>query len=693
MKHKTDTLFNRVRWILTRVWVWLPVTLGVLIVISLILLPYFIRQGVEHWLVEQGAEQVSIEDIDFNLFIGRLAVRNLQFQTAGKRSLVLPQASLRFAVLPLLRRQLLLQDVYLRGTTLAVEQVADGGWRIAGLGLPAATGKPSVWHVTLKSIEITNSELLYSSPALSGKLDIEHGVVKLGPAGGDETTAPLSKLNARLSGKMHVNRTNPHWTIDARINTEIKAKAPSRHAPGSWRIHGQGELLDLDFKWVEGNLRVISAEKLNIEDLDMTGLDQMAIGKFGIKGFALAQPLVGEASPPFLKASQLHAGGLRYLSEQSLTIEEISVNGFNLIATHEKHGSWYGLTPLRAFLKTLESPGPKKPGLTVRIKNITIQEPGQIEVSDYAIQPAFLSRLTLTGATLTGIDTSNAPKTPTNVAIKARIGKYATAELDGQIRAYNPELAANFMFKLRELELPTLSSYSTQMLGYRVVSGQMGGDLDMQIADGQLDGQSKLSFAKLAMKPKDEASAEKLKARLSVPLETGLTMLRDKNNNVNLEVNVSGKIGDPKFDLTDAINQALTKAMRTASVSYLKHYFQPYGTLITVAELAGKAMQLRLDPLVYVAGTATLTPEAKDYLVKIGKLLQDRLKLSIKLCGKSVTQDGVTDKAARLLASQRAEMLKDMLVTQYSIATDRLFLCEPEFDIDIEGKPRVELLL
>lgn len=674
-------------------WVWLPVTLGVLIVIALILLPYFIRQGVEHWLVEQGAEQVSIEDIDFNLFIGRLAVRNLQFQTAGKRSLVLPQASLRFAVLPLLRRQLLLQDVSLRGTTLAVEQVADGGWRIAGLGLPAANGKPSAWHVTLKSIEITNSELLYTSPALSGKLHIEHGVVKLGPAGDNETTAPLSKLNARLSGKMHVNRTNPRWTIDARINTEIKGDAPSRDAPGSWRIHGKGELLDLDFKWVEGNLRVISAEKLNIEDLDMTGLDQVVIGKFGINGFALAQPLVGEASPPFLKASQVRAGGLRYLSGQSLTIEEISVNGFNLIATHEKRGSWYGLTPLRAFLKTLESPGPKKPGLTVRIKNTTIQEPGLIEVSDYAIQPAFLSRLTLTNATLTGIDTGIAPKTSTNVAIKARIGKYATAELDGNIHAYNPELAANFMFKLRELELPTLSSYSTQMLGYRVVSGQMGGDLDMQIADGRLDGQSKLSFAKLAMKPKDEASAEKLKARLSVPLETGLTMLRDKNNNVSLEVNVSGKIGDPKFDLTDAINQALTKAMRTASVSYLKHYFQPYGTLITVAELAGKAMQLRLDPLVYVVGTATLTPEAKDYLVKIGKLLQDRQKLSIKLCGKSVTQDGVTDKAARLLASQRAEMLKDMLVTQYGIATDRLFLCEPEFDIDIEGKPRVELLL
>ena len=50
--------------------------LGVLVVITLILLPYFIRQGVEQWLVEQGAEQVRIEDIDFNLFIRVFAGRS-----------------------------------------------------------------------------------------------------------------------------------------------------------------------------------------------------------------------------------------------------------------------------------------------------------------------------------------------------------------------------------------------------------------------------------------------------------------------------------------------------------------------------------------------------------------------------------------------------------------------------------------
>jgi heme exporter protein D len=93
MKAKTDTLLKKAGWFLTRVWVWLPVTLGMLVVITLILLPFAMRHGVERWLTDQGAEQARIEDIDFNLFIGQLTVRNLQFQIDGKRSLELPHAS------------------------------------------------------------------------------------------------------------------------------------------------------------------------------------------------------------------------------------------------------------------------------------------------------------------------------------------------------------------------------------------------------------------------------------------------------------------------------------------------------------------------------------------------------------------------------------------------------------------------
>lgn len=95
-----------------------------------------------------------------------------------------------------------------------------------------------------------------------------------------------------------------------------------------------------------------------------------------------------------------------------------------------------------------------------------------------------------------------------------------------------------------------------------------------------------------------------------MPLDSALTMLRDKNNNVNLDMDVSGNVDDAKFSLTDAINQALTKALR-----------------------------LRLDPAPYLPGEATPSPSTRDYLEKVGRLLQERADLRLKLCGMAVPRD------------------------------------------------------
>lgn len=363
------------------------------------------------------------------------------------------------------------------------------------------------------------------------------------------------------------------------------------------------------------------------------------------------------------------------------------------MARHVSLHRWYGFASLQQLARAYATPGRATPGLAVRIGRIATDGPGIVELSDATVQPAFESRITLERAQLTGLDTGTPPAGPAKLAVSARIGKYASAELDGRIVAFRPQITASVDAKLREIEMPTLSSYAVKMLGYRVVSGQLNGDLQLRITRGRLEGRNKLMLENLSMAPKSGDSAEQLKARLTMPLDSALSMLRDKDNNVKLEVDVSGDMSDPKFNLTDAINRALTGAMRSASVSYLKYYFQPYGTLITVAELAGKALQLRLDPVAFPPGQATPAVASRAYLEKVGKLLQERKNLRIKLCGKAVARDGLSGDAARDLAAKRAAALKDYFASQYGIATDRMFLCDPEIDKDADAQARVDLLL
>ena len=679
---------------------WIPGSIGVLIVIVLIALPYGIRYGIQRGLTDAGARQVQVADVDFNPFIGQLAVRGLQVRVDGKRTLVLSQAGVRLALLPLFHRQVVLDDLSLRDGSFTVERTADGHWRFLGLAgnAPPATpdktsAKASAWGFVLRHAEVLNSQVRYTSAEMSGTAHIDRGELALVPPAGTRNGPAAGDLRVRLNGRLRIEHAKPGVTAASRVDADITATPPT-DKNGVWRLSGNGQLHDIGVEWPDGKLRVAAAQRVNVEGLSVTDAGRIAIAALGIDGLRVAQPTMPEAAPAALSVGQLRITEIHLVPGQTLDIAGISMRGLHVVARHVTPQRWYGFASLQELTRAFATPAAQaKPGLAVHIGRIATADPGLIELSDATVQPAFRARIALEHARLTGLDTGTPPAGPAQLALAARIGKYATAEVDGRFDAFSPKITASLEAKLREIEMPALSPYTVKMLGYRVVSGQLNGDLRLRITHGRLEGRNKLALENLSVTPQSDAAAEKLKAQLTMPLDSALAMLRDKNNNVNLDMDVSGNVDDPKFSLTDAINQALTKALRTASVSYLKYFFQPYGSLIVVAELADKALQLRLDPVPFPPGAATPAPATQDYLEKVGKLLQERTDLRLKLCGMAVPGDKLSGDAARDLATKRAETIKDYFVSKYGIASDRLFLCEPALDQDKEALPRVDLTL
>ena len=80
-------------------------------------------------------------------------------------------------------------------------------------------------------------------------------------------------------------------------------------------------------------------------------------------------------------------------------------------------------------------------------------------------------------------------------------------------------------------------------------------------------------------------------------------------------------------------------------------------------------------------------------MVKVGKLLQERGDLRLKLCGKAVPKDGLEEAAAKALAARRTEAAKDYFAGSFGVAADRLFVCDPEIEMEPEAIPRVELIM
>jgi hypothetical protein len=81
-------------------------------------------------------------------------------------------------------------------------------------------------------------------------------------------------------------------------------------------------------------------------------------------------------------------------------------------------------------------------------------------------------------------------------------------------------------------------------------------------------------------------------------LDSALKLLRDDQNNVKLNIPISGDIRDPKFSVADAVNKVLAQTLQTSALSYLKFMLGPYGIGLSVAEMAYKsASKIRLNPI------------------------------------------------------------------------------------------------
>jgi outer membrane protein OmpA-like peptidoglycan-associated protein len=301
------------------------------------------------------------------------------------------------------------------------------------------------------------------------------------------------------------------------------------------------------------------------------------------------------------------------------------------------------------------------------------------------------------------------PEQPSPLELAASVGKYSRVNLQGNFQPFRERFSMDVTGNIEALDLPPISPYIVKSLGYNFVNGQMDMDVNLKIVLGKLQGESNFRLNNLKVKAAEKKTEAGQDTGLKMPLESTLKLLRDKKNNIQLKVPISGDITDPQFSFRDAINQAVVRALTMASFSYLKYMLGPYGLGINVAELAIKAIPgIRLQPVVFKPGSSDLNQDAVAYLKKIATILRDRTDLQVSVCGlatetdrsflskqslKQGTASSSIDNQLLELAQKRAESIKDHLIGLYEIENKRIFICKPELDKNSEAPPRAELLV
>jgi hypothetical protein len=184
---------------------------------------------------------------------------------------------------------------------------------------------------------------------------------------------------------------------------------------------------------------------------------------------------------------------------------------------------------------------------------------------------------------------------------------------------------------VNDVALPDFSPYIAKFSGVNVETGQLTSNLSALTDASDLEGKLDVLISELDLSSASDETSEKFQVDYGVPIELAVGLLEDDEGKIALEFPIGGKVGSPEIDYSDAIKAAIQGVLTAFFPSF---------------DFGMEADGVRLDPIVFVAGASDLDDLGRDLAQRIASLLNDKPKLSIKVCGKATAADFIAAKGA-----------------------------------------------
>ena len=333
-----------------------------------------------------------------------------------------------------------------------------------------------------------------------------------------------------------------------------------------------------------------------------------------------------------------------------------------------------------------------------KVDAIEVSRASQISVYDESVMPAFEQSIVFNVVKLTRLN-SRDKDILASLLLDADIGKHANITMNADIQPFLPKLNLNTKTKLTEFSLPRVSSYMGKSLGLEFLSGQLDSDITLKVVDNILDGDAVINLRGLELAGTSHEKGNLVEETGMVPLNVALNMLKDADDNVELNIPLSGDVNSPSFGIQSFVGLVTKKAIMSATESYLMQTFVPYSNIVSVAKIAGEFMlKVTIDDLIYEPSQLVVSDKQTQFVSDLVALMAEYPKKQLKVCVVSVPEDiGIKnslgkEEQAELVkfAGERAQLFKEELVTNYQVASARLLLCKPKIETQENASPRIE---
>ncbi|NML14358.1 DUF748 domain-containing protein [Azohydromonas caseinilytica] len=264
---------------------------------------------------------------------------------------------------------------------------------------------------------------------------------------------------------------------------------------------------------------------------------------------------------------------------------------------------------------------------------------GRIDFNDRFVRPNYSAELTELNGSLGPLRSDSPGLAP--LSLRGRAAGSALLDIQGTLNPLSNPPELDLQARATGLELPPLSPYAAKYAGYAIERGKLSVELGYRIdGEGRLQASNRVVLNQLTFGERVESpSATKLPVLLAVSL------LKDRNGNIDLDLPVSGSLNDPQFSIGGII-------LRLIGNLLLKAVTAPF------ALLAG-AHGPDLSGVPFEPGSALPAQQGQEVLRRAAQALVDKPELQTTITGEAdAAAEAEAIRRAQLEARIRAEQRK-----------------------------------
>jgi hypothetical protein len=249
--------------------------------------------------------------------------------------------------------------------------------------------------------------------------------------------------------------------------------------------------------------------------------------------------------------------------------------------------------------------------MPISVKKVIV-ESGQANFTDLSVMPNFSTGIQALAGTITGISSKAASRA--KVDMHGSVDQYSPVAITGEFSVLGPKLYTDIAMSFRNMELTIFNPYSGKFAGYNISKGKLTTELHYKVDGRNLDAQHHIVIEQLEFGEKTAS-----KDAVSLPVKLAVSLLKDRNGVIDLNLPVTGSLDDPKFRLAPIIWKLFVNILEKAVTA-------PFALL---GSLFGGGPDIQF--IDFQPGVSALDPAALDKARAVAKALIERPQLKIEV--------------------------------------------------------------